>query len=357
MLEIFAGPSAYLHIQNHGLEPNHIHSVFGASGAAKWLTIAGLDHAIFSRWLNQSSHIVHLFGTSVGAWKLAAAAQANPAEAIAELSNAYIDQHYGENIKHSDIIRETERIITRCLHPQAVTEILSNPRYRLHFGAVRCHGLMAKDSKAALSLALAKATLMNRRGRHGLQKTFERVIFSDPRNKAPLRVRDGYRTEIHSLTYDNFHRALTAAGSIPYVMPGVTDIPNVPPGMYRDGGLLDYHPVPELFWQSQNITLYPHFYGHLIPGWFDKFIKRSATAAQLDKVVLISPSAKFVAALPNQKIPDRQDFKKYFRQDEQRQTLWKTALQKSYELGEAFIELALNGNIAKHVKPIANVNS
>ena len=43
-LIIAAGPKALAHIRKHGLSPDDISAIFGASGAAKWLAIAGLDH-------------------------------------------------------------------------------------------------------------------------------------------------------------------------------------------------------------------------------------------------------------------------------------------------------------------------
>jgi len=51
LLEIRAGKSAFKHITENGLQPNDISYVFGASGAAKWLAIYGLDRAIFGQWL------------------------------------------------------------------------------------------------------------------------------------------------------------------------------------------------------------------------------------------------------------------------------------------------------------------
>ncbi|MDX9963341.1 hypothetical protein [Desulfobacter postgatei] len=47
-LTILAGATAYRHIKENGLSPNHIDAMLGASGAAKWLCIYGLDSVIFS---------------------------------------------------------------------------------------------------------------------------------------------------------------------------------------------------------------------------------------------------------------------------------------------------------------------
>ena len=72
-LRLLAGRKAYKKIKTNGLSQNDISAVFGASGAAKWLTIYGLDSTIFGRWLSTSKQPIDLFGTSVGAFKLAAA--------------------------------------------------------------------------------------------------------------------------------------------------------------------------------------------------------------------------------------------------------------------------------------------
>ena len=76
VLSIQAGPKAYQQIKDRGLAPEDISAIYGASGAAKWIAIYGLDRAIFSDWLSQSAHSIDLFGTSVGAFKLAAVQRA-----------------------------------------------------------------------------------------------------------------------------------------------------------------------------------------------------------------------------------------------------------------------------------------
>ena len=114
-LRILAGPSAYKQIQSKGLSPEDISAIFGASGAAKWLTIYGLDKAIFSKWLKPGDHLIDLYGTSVGAFKLAAAAQADPAHALSCLANAYIDQHYRGKVDAQQVATETGRILSAFL--------------------------------------------------------------------------------------------------------------------------------------------------------------------------------------------------------------------------------------------------
>ena len=351
-LKLLAGPRAFAQIRHHGLSPDDISAVFGASGAAKWLTIYGLDRAIFADWLALGSHPVDLFGTSVGAFKLAAAAQRDPAAALAVLADAYIAQQYVGRVTAAQIAQETRRILAAFLPPDAVTDILANPRYNYHCASVRCLGMLADDRPAAQKLAMLKAFILALGGRRFHQQTFERVIFHSGANVHDYAGRDGFVTHRVALTPDNFVPAILSSGSIPLLMPGITGIEGAPSGVYRDGGLLDYHAVPSNVTEiQQGLVLYPHFYTHLKEGWFDKFAPwRKATGTQLDDTLMVCPSAEFVKSLPGSVIPDRRDFVKYQGDDLQRMRRWAQARDQSLALGEEFLQLARTGDIAGRVE-------
>jgi hypothetical protein len=118
----------------------------------------------------------------------------------------------------------------------------------------------------------------------------------------------GFPLQQIPLSADNLADAVIATGSIPLVLSGVRDIAGAAPGVYRDGGVIDYHhDLPHS--DEDRLTLYPHFYDHIVPGWFDKKLGwRRARPEHVDRTILISPSPEFVASLPNGKIPDRTDF-------------------------------------------------
>jgi hypothetical protein len=60
---------------------------------------------------------------------------------------------------------------------------------------------------------------------------------------------------------------------------------------------------------ADRLTLFPHFFEQLIPGWFDKKLSwRRLQPEHTDRTILICPSAEFINGLPNNKIPDRSDF-------------------------------------------------
>jgi len=353
LLEIKAGPKAYQQIREQGLSPADVRAVFGASGAAKWLAIYGLDRAIFSQWLAPAEQEILLFGTSVGAFKLAAACHADAAAGLDALKRAYIHQSYPNGAGLDEIEREFSNIAAAVVSPEHIEQILSHPRFRFACGAVRCHGgLASKESRAQL-LACSRAAVNNLKGRTGMQEQLERCVFVDSRANFPIASGDGYITRQVSLDSGNTRLALKASGSIPISMHGVENVPGAPQGMYRDGGLLDYHPVPSSFWLDDGLILYPHFYDHCKVGWFDKLLPwRKASARQLDQVVMISPSPAYIESLELGRIPDRKDFKRYQHNDAERIRLWEQATEQSLKMGEEFLALATSGDLAAAVQPL-----
>jgi len=59
-LRVIAGRKAADRIRRDGLSPDQVSAVFGASGAAKWLGICGLDQAVFGQYLKDIDHQVLL---------------------------------------------------------------------------------------------------------------------------------------------------------------------------------------------------------------------------------------------------------------------------------------------------------
>lgn len=156
---------------------------------------------------------------------------------------------------------------------------------------------------------------------------------------------------IHQLTSANFKKALLASGSVPVIMEGISDIPGVP-GVFRDGGIIDYHLDLPFLPDDDGLVLFPHFYESITPGWFDKKLNRKPNPEHLKNVVLISPSEAFVKTLPYGRIPDRKDFKTFKGRDKERMDYWWTASDKSKQLGEEFHNAVASGNIRHMVKPL-----
>ncbi|HEX2719108.1 MAG TPA: patatin-like phospholipase family protein, partial [Gemmatimonadaceae bacterium] len=111
----------------------------------------------------------------------------------------------------------------------------------------------------------------------------------------------------------------------------------------------DYH-LDLDFGAGEGLILYPHFYSHVVPGWFDKSLKwRRARPANFSRALLVAPSDEFVAKLPGGKIPDRRDF--YSFPHAERKRRWQAALDASSALGDELRELVTTGRIADAVVP------
>ena len=277
-LRFLAGARAFRRIREQGLSPADVRVAVGASGAAKWLVLHGLDTAIFGHWLQNSPRPVQLFGTSIGGWKFAAATRKDAVAGFDLLANAYIEQRYGKKATTADVGREVDRMLAELLPEGSVREILDHPVYRLGFSSVRCKGRLSSEGRMDQVLGVGRAYLAHVRGRAAFEKRFERVVFHDPRMRPHFVDSDRFSCEAVPLSRENFRQALAACGAIPMVSPGVRDIPGATAGTYRDGGLLDYHPVFP-FVEDDGIALYPHFYPVVRPGWFDKKMAETAGRA------------------------------------------------------------------------------
>ena len=90
----------------------------------------------------------------------------------------------------------------------------------------------------------------------------------------------------------------------------------------------------------------------VIPGWLDKALRhRHRASARLDNVLLLSPSAEWVATLPNRKLPDRADFKTYADDDVARIAAWTRAVHESERLRDEFAQW-LDGRLAIDLQPL-----
>jgi hypothetical protein len=179
----------------------------------------------------------------------------------------------------------------------------------------------------------------------------ERGIVHDARIKTPVSKLVDFPSHEVALSSDNLLPALLASASIPLVMSGVRNIPGAPDGVYRDGGLLDYH--LDLPYEQPGIILYPHFTDKVVPGWFDKTLPwRRGDATRLQDVLLISPSREYLDSLPDRKLPDRKDFEKYLGDDSGRERSWRTSIAESDRLGDEFLELVDSGRLLDRVQQL-----
>ena len=347
-----AGPAAMREIQSHGFDPARIGTLAGASGGAKWLVLSQLDRVVAGELLPRMSGPVHTIGTSIGAWRFACYGQADPVAAIDRFERAYLDQTYSEKPDRAEITARTREILDYVLGDTGVDEILGNHFLRTHIITVRSRGLSASEKALPLTIGLLSAAGLNAIKRSTLGMSFDRVLFYDAREHPAFYELNGFPMFRVPMSKQNYKDAVLATGAIPLVLEGVRDIAGAPPGMYRDGGIIDYH-LDFQHSADDRLALYLHFYDYLKPGWFDKRLsRRNASPESADRTLLVSPSPDFVARLPNGKIPDRHDFGTL--DPAERVRVWRGVVDACQELADEFRNVIEQERLPERVRPYGN---
>ncbi|HAV35647.1 MAG TPA: lysophospholipase, partial [Massilia sp.] len=93
-LNFHAGPRALARIRAHGLRAQDIAVIPAAAGGPKGLIFQSLDQYVFGEWLPKSPRERTLIGSSIGAWRMAAACQRDPVRAFERLGTLYAGQRY-----------------------------------------------------------------------------------------------------------------------------------------------------------------------------------------------------------------------------------------------------------------------
>jgi hypothetical protein len=302
-IEFHAGRNVRAHVAREGFRLADFPTLLGAAGGPKWLVLHGIDRVLAPRVRSAaaaSGRPVDLIGSSIGAWRFAAWMQHHPEAALDRLLESYTapDPFTGTPPDFDALFR---RYVDDLLGESGEAEILD-------CAVARLHAVVAffPESLWPADLRLGLAALRNALGRRlQLAGSPQRLLCST----APLPEAVGARWPHHAVAADGgrLRSALHATAAVPGM---IRPVPGFDPargdGVAVDGGIVDYH-----FDGSQNgagFVLYPHFYPHLTPGWFDKpFRGRRIAAADVDDLLLICPSPAWVATLPGRKIPDRTD--------------------------------------------------
>lgn len=345
-----AGPAAFEDVRKHGFSVDRIGTIAGASGGAKWLVLSQVDRIIADRILPKLDGPVHLIGSSIGSWRHSCYAQSDPLAAIDRFESAYLDQTYSPNPDMKEISDKAREILHYLFGEHGAAQVVSHPVFRSHIMTVRSGFLMSGDSRLQLSFGLTVAATANLINRRALGVFFSRGLFYDARDLPPFFEAKGFPLQQIMLSEENIIDAAAASASVPLVMAGIENIKGAPVGVYRDGGVIDYHldlPLSE----PDRLTLFPHFSERLIPGWFDKKLSwRKPNPQHTDRTILICPSAEFVSRLPFGKIPDRTDFLKM--DQDQRMQSWRKTVNACRELADDLADVLDNDRVAARLQPL-----
>lgn len=349
-LVLRAGPRARALIEREGLSPDLLAALGAPAGGPKFLILRHLDGFLFRDWLPQRRQPLPAFGSSIGAFRLVAAAHRDPEAALQRLTEAYCAQRYDSKPDSTEVSRQVGIILDHMLAGDDIAHILAHPWLRLNLITTRCLGLAASRHPGLQAVGFGLAFLSNLRHRDQLAHRFERCVFHNHADSIGL-LEDAFRTHHAALTGDNLRAATLASGTIPLMMDTVRDIPLAPDGAHIDGGMIDYHMDLPLRDGGEGILFIPHYEQRVVPGWFDKGLKRRGPEHH-ERMLVLSPAPELVAKLPGRKIPCRQDFKIYHGRDGERLKAWRAGIEASAGIAAEFAELVRSGRIAEVLQPL-----
>ncbi len=355
-ISLYAGKTALAEIRKNGLSSEQIVAMAGASGGPKWFTLFGLDKYLFGDFFKSRKKILHTIGSSAGSWRLACFAQKDPVAAIERLAKFYSNESYSENPDVNEISDKADDLLKKVLGENGAQEIAENPLIQSHFIVARAKGLVASENKKLQMSGLICAASLNAASKKLLNLFFQRYVFFNQKGHPEFNYSyfdyQHPSTRYLPLSKHNVHQVLMASGAIPMVLRGISEISGSDPGIYRDGGIIDYH--MDINFGGQGLILYPHFFPTIKSGWFDKGLKyRKANPNNFNNVVLITPSASHVAQLPYGKISDRNDFANF--DTETRIRYWQTILSESEKMAEDFSQLIEKNIGIDQIKPIESI--
>jgi hypothetical protein len=181
-LTFHAGPRALAQIRAHGLRAQDIATIPAAAGGPKGLIFQSLDQWLFGEWLPSSPRERTLIGSSIGAWRMAAACQRDPVKGFARLGELYSGQRYASASPGQDEIDRVVQDLLREFVSGHEQDIVNHPHHRLHLITVRGKGSLASARHPrAQKFGFAAAALHNLASRERLGRVLERVVIGDKR--------------------------------------------------------------------------------------------------------------------------------------------------------------------------------
>jgi hypothetical protein len=334
-----------------GFSADRIKVLAGASGGPKWLVLSGIDRVIPSIFKNRKTEL-YTVGSSIGSWRFAALSQNDPVKAVETFEHHYIEQRYSsKNPPASEVTSESYKIIDAFLGKNGAHDAMNHPYFRMSVISAKSKGLTSSGKKVLQGAAFLPLIISNMFSRRTLILGFSRALFRDPRSAPPFAAMKGFGTQLIDLTEENLRSAIMSSGSIPLVMSGVSGIKGAPRGVYRDGGVIDYHLDIPFLPENDGLVLYPHFYHRIVPGWLDKNIPwRKAHSYAMDNTILVSPSDEFIASLPGGKVPDRNDFYDFQGDDAGRIKRWRKLTAECRALGEELGEVVASQRFGDYIE-------
>jgi hypothetical protein len=345
-IQIKAGKKIYQIIKDGGFNFDFVSTYFGAAVGPRWLIASGFDLTLLKEGFLGRTKPVQLVGSSAGAFRFAAWLQPQAIQTYNKLLNAYINVTYNREDTPAICLEKITGIVNEYLEDDALSFALANKKYNLVVITARARGLMAFENHWMQKTGLITCFILNYFSRNNIYKFADRVVFYNGPKPPAFCLKSQFRGNYVQINEINFKYAVLASGAIPLVIAGVRDIYDAPRGVYRDGGLIDYHLTHQFAAKENEIVLFFHHQERIIPGWLDKKIEhREPEAHALNNVLMVFPTQSFIESLPGGKVPDRTDLVTFIDDQETRIINWRKAVELSAPLGEDFLELVASGKI------------
>jgi hypothetical protein len=347
-IRVRAGRKAYEIIRDGGFNLDGIGTYFGPAGGPRWLVASGFDRTLLKEEILGRTYPVWLVGASAGAWRFAAWLQPEALKSYDTLVEAYIGATYGRIDTPETVLQSLIGIVNAYIEDDALPFALSSKsyqRWRSHLpdGAPACLQAVPRFRDGRVS-----SLFPGPQGVHPplIHRFAERVVFFYGPHPPEFCLVKGFRGRFIALSEANFKSARDRFGAIPIAVEGVRDIFGAPDGIYRDGGLIDYHINQDYGTRTGGLTLFFHHQDRIVPGWMDKRLKRRRPPeSALDSVVMVYPSDAFLEKLPGGRIPDRGDFETFIDDPAPRIANWRRTVELSAPLGEEFLDLIASGRL------------
>jgi len=350
---IKAGSRIYNIIKDGGFNFDSVSTYFGPAVGPRWLIASGFDLTLLKSGILGRSNAVNLIGSSAGAFRFAAWLQPEAIKSYNKLLDAYINIRYSKKDTPATILEKLTGVINEYLKDDALPFALANKKYRLVVITARARGLVAFENHWMQKIGLITCYVFNYFNRNNIYRFAERVVFYNGSKPPSFCFQPQFRGNYVQINEVNFKNAVLSSGAIPIVINGVCDVYGAPRGVYRDGGLIDYHLTHQFAAKENEIVLFFHHQERIIPGWLDKkIVRRVPDAETLSNVLMVFPSQSFIEDLPGEKVPDRTDFITFINDQETRIKNWRKAVELSAPLGEEFIELVESGKLRDVVEKL-----
>jgi hypothetical protein len=352
-IRIKAGKNIYKIIKDGGFNFDSVSTYFGPAIGPRWLIASGFDLTLLKSGILGRSIAVNLVGSSAGAFRFAAWLQPEAIECYGKLLDAYINVRYSRKDTPATVLEKITGVINEYLEDDALPFALANKKYRLVVITARARGLVAFENIWLQKIGLITCYVFNYFSRDNIYRFADRVVFYNGSKPPSFCFRSQFRGNYVQINEVNFKSAVLSSGAIPLVIEGVRDIYGAPRGVYRDGGLIDYHLTHQFAAKENEIVLFFHHQERIIPGWLDKnIVRRVPDAETLSNVLMVFPSQSFIENLPGKKVPDRTDFVTFIDDQETRIKNWRKAVDLSAPLGEDFLELVESGKLKDVVEKL-----